>query len=785
MTDTMGGGRGGVGIRLFVQGGEVVKRTFDQVGDSGKKMWAEIALGERAANPALRAMSRASGEAQDGVRGLGARAGAAGNVLGAFGAAGVGAAAAMGALAVAVGQAKEAMRFADEIDDAASKLNIGVEALQEYRFAIRQVGGEATDADAALDGFQKKMGEAMAGGRSVRWFKQLGFDADGLREFKSTDAALQAVIDRISDLGTEAERAAIAEKLGLGPLIPLLRDGAEEVARLRQAARDLGYVMEEDLIRKGAEANQKFEDLSYVVGVQLKTSFVELSDEIVGFVQVLADALSGLNDFIDRFQEGRQIAAAAYGAKNLADMESNRPWRMARGLTGAALNVARGRTGEVMGAVSRGESLAAPFDRDAVRALAATPQERDRPASLTPPPASARGGGRSDADREAERREREAARALEELTRLETRQTRDAPGIMFDGVPGGQATIAREMLRLDTEERNAAREALRARLETNKALTEEVQARLDVLAETEAFLDVQRKALIDQEEARELAAARLAAETAADQDAIDLLAIDEQMARTGRERLEIARRRLLAEQELERKALEELGDKRTSAEDDALARMLVEQGREVELFDHQSREEMRAQFHSYGREVVDAIRDGRIGEHIAEEMQARLIDMALDGLFDFLNPQGGGGNGGGGGGFWSSAASFVGSLFGGGSGPGRAGGGDLWRGVRHPVAETGRPELMLIGGKGQVTGAAETARLLAEASGGSGANGGRTTVIEHRHSWDLRGAVVTEDLLRQMDEKARAAEARATVRSAEIARRGAGARQQEMRRLGT
>ena len=37
MTDATAG-RGGVGIRLYVSGGEVVKRTFDQVGDSGKKM---------------------------------------------------------------------------------------------------------------------------------------------------------------------------------------------------------------------------------------------------------------------------------------------------------------------------------------------------------------------------------------------------------------------------------------------------------------------------------------------------------------------------------------------------------------------------------------------------------------------------------------------------------------------------------------------------------------------------------------------------------------------------
>jgi hypothetical protein len=385
MTDTMMAGRGGVGIRLFVQGGEVVKRTFDQVGDSGRKMWAEIAMGERSANPALRAMSRASNEAQAGVQGLAGRAGPAGNVLGSFGAAGVVAAAGMGALAVAVTQAKDAMRFADEIDDAANKLNVGVEALQEYRYAIVQVGGEAKDADAALDGFQKKLGEGLAGGRSMKWFEQLKLDEADLRAFKSTDEALQTVIERIADLSTEAERAAVAEKLGLGPMIPLLRDGSEEVARLRQAAKDLGYVMDEDLINKGAEANQKFEDLSYVVGIQLKTSFVELSDEVVDFTGHLADALTGLNDFLARFGEMRGQIDAMYPGM-LQDMAEG---DALGGLVGAARSVFSGRTMSAAESIRNGLDLVSnePVTMEQMQALARAPQPgRDRPNRLTPPP---------------------------------------------------------------------------------------------------------------------------------------------------------------------------------------------------------------------------------------------------------------------------------------------------------------------------------------------------------------------------------------------------------------
>jgi len=73
-----------------------------------------------------------------------------GSALEPLGGLGLAAAAGIAALGVATQQTIAAMQFADEIDDAAQKLNIGTDALQEYRFAMTEVGGEAKDADAAI-----------------------------------------------------------------------------------------------------------------------------------------------------------------------------------------------------------------------------------------------------------------------------------------------------------------------------------------------------------------------------------------------------------------------------------------------------------------------------------------------------------------------------------------------------------------------------------------------------------------------------------------------------------
>ena len=125
---------------------------------------------------------------------------------------------------------------------------------------------------------------------------------------------------------------------------------------------------------------------------------------------------------------------------------------------------------------------------------------------------------------------------------------------------------------------------------------------------------------------------------------------------------------------------------------------------------------MRGVFIGYGRDLAQAVEERRLGRHIAEELKARLLDMALSGLFDFMQGRRGGG------GFWGAAAGFAGSLFGG----GRAGGGSLRRGYHYDVVEDGRPELAVFGRDGQMFSHTDTVNMLRDLAGAGGANGART-----------------------------------------------------------
>jgi len=124
-----------------------------------------------------------------------------------------------------------------------------------------------------------------------------------LKSYDNVDAAMMEVIRRIGDLRSESERATVAEKTGLGAILPLIRMKADAVVELREEARKLGIVMDEALVKKGAEAAEKFRTASQVIRNQLMSAFVDLSPRLVKFAEQLGAMLGRLNAFLNARDE--------------------------------------------------------------------------------------------------------------------------------------------------------------------------------------------------------------------------------------------------------------------------------------------------------------------------------------------------------------------------------------------------------------------------------------------------------------------------------------------------
>lgn len=707
---------GSINLRLSLKGAEQVRAELDRIGPAGVKMGRELDRAMRQPGPGLRALDAGAVQVRDNLDGLTGRLGPLGAGLAAIGPWGLAAAAGLAAMAaaaaVAIGQARAASAFADQIEDSAQKLNIGTTALQEYRFALQEVGGTAEDADAAIDGFQKKLGEGIAGGRSVKWFERLGFSQEDLRAFGSTEAALDAVIRKISELDRESERAAIAEKLGLGSMTPLIREGADAIDEMRARAQELGIVMDQEMVRRGAEVNRQMEVLSQVIDMQLKQAFIDLGPVLVDVMGLVADLANALGRLADRWKDVEQRSDRGLAAQSSA-------------LQAQLLRV----TAPADGRLSERERLErAPFMVDQLRGhLASVNAEIARRARTRIAEDQARsptvetelsdvsggggggGGGPNAAARAAERRRQEAEREIERLVQQDYATQREWLQQVEAGrdTAEARANAARLLLGLDEEEARAALDKAEATIRAAGLVDEEVEARLAQIRTLRQDVGVSRRREIEERAAEERREALKAAEDEHLRITTDILSLASGSARTSEERqaielqlLELAQRRqtadlqaaVEAEKEPEARArlvaaLERLPTLYAAQADDVRRRTAgpLGQWRDAQL---QTAGEASEWLQQETLDALDSVNGGLIdawrNAESAGDAFARMGDVAVDALNRVVDAllevaiqkmliqpltEGlfGGGQGGGSGGFFGNLiGNITGSLFGGG-----------------------------------------------------------------------------------------------------------------------
>src|SRR4029453_4976658 len=239
-------------IRLAVEGGGQVKAELISVGQSA----------EQSRNRAESTGERGSG----GVRGLGRRAELLRTGIRTLGGALIGAAT-VGGLGALVDRSISA---ATAIGKTPDTIGVGVEALQELRFAAKASGVEQQTLDLALQRFTRRAAEAAQGtGGAKAPLPQMGIalrDQDG--HLRSSEDLLADVADAFAPIGDPAERVRLAFKLfdseGVA-LVNLLRGGSGALEEMRERARDLGIVLDEHLVRDAERARTELDVLSQVI----------------------------------------------------------------------------------------------------------------------------------------------------------------------------------------------------------------------------------------------------------------------------------------------------------------------------------------------------------------------------------------------------------------------------------------------------------------------------------------------------------------------------------------
>lgn len=204
----------------------------------------------------------------------------------------VGGATVMGAFVQRTLAASEALA------DTADKVGFSVERLQELRFAADQNGVGMNTLDMALQRFSRRVGEAANGTGELRQTLE-----DAGIELRNQDGSLRDISDILGDYANAIQQAeSDQEALRMAfkafdsegaALVTLMRQGSEGIEQFAQRAREAGIVLEEGLVRRGAEANAVFRAMRQEFEAGLQRGVLQNVDAFNAIAAALGDMVEG------------------------------------------------------------------------------------------------------------------------------------------------------------------------------------------------------------------------------------------------------------------------------------------------------------------------------------------------------------------------------------------------------------------------------------------------------------------------------------------------------------
>ena len=229
----------------------------------------------------------------------------------------------LGALA---GAARQAIAYGSAINDAATKSGVGVKWLQATAYAAKMAGSSLEELGNAVVELRRAQAQALGGSASdAGAFAQLGISMDSLRA-SSPEALFDQVADAVKRTnGGLQETNAALQVLGRGGK-GLLAGMVSGFSESRQAAYDLGLVMEESTIKAMDELGDRLDTL--------KLGFTAFTAEVLKnmmslnnwahFVQVMKEAFQAadVSNYVNAFLKGGPGGVASELSSRMAKVSS-------------------------------------------------------------------------------------------------------------------------------------------------------------------------------------------------------------------------------------------------------------------------------------------------------------------------------------------------------------------------------------------------------------------------------------------------------------------------------
>lgn len=186
-----------------------------------------------------------------------------------------------------------AIKKLDEIGKTADSIGVATDALQELRVAADLSGISTAELDTGLKRFARAAYEASQGTKEYAdTFEALGVSVtDTNGRLLPVDQLLGKVADSFQGLDNATQKAAVAQDLfgrsGVR-LVNLLNDGSQAIEEMRQKARDLGIVIDENLIRSAEDLNDKLSLVKQTIDAELTQAMVRAGPLVLDLARALA-----------------------------------------------------------------------------------------------------------------------------------------------------------------------------------------------------------------------------------------------------------------------------------------------------------------------------------------------------------------------------------------------------------------------------------------------------------------------------------------------------------------
>lgn len=243
---------------------------------------------------------------------------------------GLGTAAAGVATALTVA-ANRAAGYADEVDKAAIRTRLAKTTVQELRFVADQAGGSFQAIEQNIRAFTGRIAEAERGSKTLEGtFDRLGValkDSNG--NLRDTESLFLDTLNALSKVENETERAALAVS-AFGEtgteLLPIISQGAGGIDELRQKARDLGIVLDDQSVKTLVAYKDQLSRVQQQFGAiqrELATALLPvLTDKLLPAIERGLEIFRGLPEPLQRAAGaatalGTGFTAAAAGARLL------------------------------------------------------------------------------------------------------------------------------------------------------------------------------------------------------------------------------------------------------------------------------------------------------------------------------------------------------------------------------------------------------------------------------------------------------------------------------------